>query len=77
VVALAGSNRLVRAAQGIAVELRLVLAFTDRSPGRAEKAVAEHQRLIDQLRTAAPRQVRAALRDHLDAAERLVCANLG
>lgn len=76
VVALAGSDRLIRAARGVAFELRLVLAFTDRRPGRPEHALAEHERLVDQLRTAAPRRARAALRQHLDAAEALVCASL-
>jgi DNA-binding GntR family transcriptional regulator len=65
IVAAAGSRRITRAAQSALMELRLVLSVADRAGGDMPALVADHQYLVEVIRSAHVRESMAALEDHL------------
>jgi len=65
IVAAAGAHRLTDAAQGVLMELRLVLSMADRIADDLPALVADHQHLVDILSTGNLRRARSALEDHL------------
>jgi len=64
-VASAGARRLTSAAQRALMELRIVLAMSDRSTGDLPALVADHQHLVDVIGAGRLRKAAYALQDHL------------
>jgi len=75
-VALAGSDRILAAADALYSEIRLALASVDRIRRNATEQVDSHRRLVELLESGDTDATLAELRDHLADAETSMAASL-
>jgi DNA-binding GntR family transcriptional regulator len=76
IVALAGSERILAAADALYSEIRLALASVDRIRRNAVEQIGTHTRLVELLESGDTEATLAELRDHLVDAETSLAASL-
>jgi DNA-binding GntR family transcriptional regulator len=76
IVAAAGSRRLTRSAQGVLMEVRLVLSVADRASDDLPALVADHQYLVEVFRGGRLPESATVLVDHLERGEALAASAL-